>query len=391
MTIHKKVTYLLLTLGALVLLPYFGSHIHYNGEFPDNFFEYPPLQPGEKAPFNKIIFGVLSIAFIGTAVLYLYPKIFGFKKVVQPKTKAVKKVAFPSWFWIGLIMWAGTLILLFIRAGEPKWLLHWSDLPIFWGFTFLLDGIVYKRKGGESIIENSPREMVGIAVASVAGWMIFEYLNFFVDENWFYPAGNIVPQNEFLLYAIIGSSGLLPMAFEWYSLLRTFKGLRNRWDNGIKISIPGWLLSIFLIVGFLGMFASGLFPDGLFFSLWVSPLAILAIILNKFKIWTPFNPIKTGNWTPILLFALTYLFQGVTMEAWNYFSATHGANGIVTYAPAYWVYSIPFVDEPKLFEMPILGYLGYLPFGVYCWVWWIMFAFMLDIPTKLADLETKGN
>jgi len=388
---HRKVLYLVLALGGLVFLPYIGSLMHYEGTFPKEFFEYPPLVAGEKAPFNKVIFGLLSVAFLGTALLYIYPRIFGFKKPIVQAEKPVAKVAYPFWFWTGLIMWAGTLALLFARISEPKWLLHWSDLPIFWGFTFLLDGIVYKRKGGESIIATVPREIVGIAVASVAGWMIFEYLNFFVDENWYYPRGFIVPDNEFLIYAIIGSSGLLPMAFEWYSLLRTFKGMKNRWDNGPKINFPSWLKNILLVLAFGGMFASGLFPNGLFFSLWVSPLVILTILLEKFGVWTPFTPIKNGNWTPILLFALTYLFQGVTMEGWNYFSAAHGADGIFTYAPAYWVYSIPYVDTPKLFEMPILGYLGYLPFGVYCWVWWIMFAYLLAIPTKLAKLEAEGN
>jgi len=31
-----------------------------------------------------------------------------------------------------------------------------------------------------------------------------------------------------------------------------------------------------------------------------------------------------------------------------------------------WVYDIPYVDALRLFEMPILGYAGYLPFGVLC-------------------------
>jgi hypothetical protein len=33
---------------------------------------------------------------------------------------------------------------------------------------------------------------------------------------------------------------------------------------------------------------------------------------------------------------------------------------------AKWVYSIPFVDRFHLFEMPLLGYAGYVPFGLEC-------------------------
>jgi hypothetical protein len=39
---------------------------------------------------------------------------------------------------------------------------------------------------------------------------------------------------------------------------------------------------------------------------------------------------------------------------WNYFSL------------ARWTYTIPFVQRFHLFEMPIVGYGGYLPFGLEC-------------------------
>jgi hypothetical protein len=31
-----------------------------------------------------------------------------------------------------------------------------------------------------------------------------------------------------------------------------------------------------------------------------------------------------------------------------------------------WGYSIPFVHRFQIFEMPLLGYAGYLPFGLEC-------------------------
>jgi len=33
---------------------------------------------------------------------------------------------------------------------------------------------------------------------------------------------------------------------------------------------------------------------------------------------------------------------------------------------AHWEYSVPFVYRFPIFEMPILGYAGYLPFGLVC-------------------------
>jgi hypothetical protein len=46
------------------------------------------------------------------------------------------------------------------------------------------------------------------------------------------------------------------------------------------------------------------------------------------------------------------LFTGVWWEAWNYYSVPK------------WVYTIPYVGFWKIFEMPLLGYLGYPFFGL---------------------------
>jgi hypothetical protein len=33
---------------------------------------------------------------------------------------------------------------------------------------------------------------------------------------------------------------------------------------------------------------------------------------------------------------------------------------------AHWVYTVPYVERYHLFAMPLIGYAGYLPFGVIC-------------------------
>jgi hypothetical protein len=53
-------------------------------------------------------------------------------------------------------------------------------------------------------------------------------------------------------------------------------------------------------------------------------------------------------------FTAAALVCGFFWEMWNYGSL------------ARWEYSIPYVDRFRLFEMPALGYAGYLPFGIEC-------------------------
>jgi len=36
------------------------------------------------------------------------------------------------------------------------------------------------------------------------------------------------------------------------------------------------------------------------------------------------------------------------------------------YSLARWTYSVPLVHRFQIFEMPLLGYAGYLPFGLEC-------------------------
>jgi hypothetical protein len=111
----------------------------------------------------------------------------------------------------------------------------------------------------------------------------------------------------------------------------------------------------------------------------------LSAVLDKLRIWSPFDLIKKGNWSSVLIFALSYLIQGFLLEFWNYFSATHENGQIQTQTPAYWRYSLPYVNDYHLFEMPVVGFMGYLPFGTYCIIWWVVFAFLLNIPSQFTD------
>jgi len=383
MSITKKMVFLLLSMAALLFLPWLGGYFHFDGKFPSDFFAYPPLKPIAKPGFDLIIFIAVAVICAGIAAIYIIPKWFGFKKVHFTIEEKPAKVKLPYWFYIGLISWGSALTMNALHLKEPAWLIHWGDVPLFWGAVLVLDGIVYKRSGGKSLVPIVPQELFGIGVASMTGWMIFEYMNFFVDDNWYYPFGNIFSREKFLLYAFIVSSGLLPLAFEWYLLFLTFPKLANRFRNGMKIVLSKSAKNIVLILALVSMFVASLFPSYLFFVLWVSPPVILGIVLNKIGVWTPFDTIAKGNWAPVLLSALTYFVTGFTLEGQNYLSAIHdGQNVLFTNTPAYWQYSLPYVNVAHVFEMPILGYFGYLPFGVYCWLWWIAFATLLNIPAK---------
>jgi len=60
------------------------------------------------------------------------------------------------------------------------------------------------------------------------------------------------------------------------------------------------------------------------------------------------------------------LMCGFFWEFWNYWAITK------------WYYNVPYVGFFKIFEMPILGYLGYLPFALelYAMYWFTRSLFL---------------
>lgn len=390
MSAPRKVFWLCLAMFGIIIVPYIGAYIHTGGNFDKDYFDFPPLKPETVfRDFSWPVFWTVVVIFAVTMLLYFFPTLFGWKKgekniVVQARPS----VGFPIWFWAGLVVWAGSFIFLIGHFSGPKWFLNWAYVPLYWGFTFVLDGIVYKRTGGKSIFNNDPQELVAIGVASVSGWLIFEYLNFFVLEYWYYPKGNLVKDDVFCTYAVFASSALLPLCFEWYSFFNSFRRFVNKYKHGPKISVSKSLQVILIALAYLLLFLMPFYPTYLCPIIWLSPLIIITVALDLLGIWTPFAPIKKGNWTPVLFMALTYLVEGFLLEGQNYASASH-ANGIVqTEYPGYWVYNVPFVNDFHVFEMPVVGFYGYLPFGIYCLVWWISFAFLLKIPTDFAKYES---
>ena len=386
MSERTKIGLLLLSVAVIIFAPYLGAHFAFGGEIRDDYFAFPPLEVPPKSPFSWPVFITVSLIGVAIVLLFVYPRLYGFRAGALEKRKLGTDFQFPSWFWIGLLLWGGTLIVLWGKFSGPLWWINWAVIPLFWGFTFVLDGIVYRHTGGLSLFGRNPRELLAMGLASCGGWMIFEWLNFFVNDNWYYPEGYRLSDDQFLIYAFIGSSGLMAMSFEWYSLFNSWEGFRRLYANGPKVRFGRGTRMVLLVIAVVGLFCCAFIPDYSFGILWTSPLVILAVTLSLLGIWTPFRLIPEGNWTPVLFLALTYFVQGILCECWNYFSGVHVAGQPVdTINPDYWVYSIPFVDVLHVFEMPMLGLGGYLPFGIYCGIWWIVFAYLLNIPTQFDE------
>jgi hypothetical protein len=61
---------------------------------------------------------------------------------------------------------------------------------------------------------------------------------------------------------------------------------------------------------------------------------------------------QNGDWRPVIELWIGVLITALFWEMWNYYSYPK------------WVYSVPWGGFWHIFEMPLLGYLGYLPFSL---------------------------
>lgn len=199
-----------------------------------------------------------------------------------------------------------------------------------------------------------PGPFAALFPASAAFWWLFEYLNRFV-QNWQYSGSDYPPGTYFLL-ATLSFATVLPAVLSVRAWLTSFPRvhavLRGR-------RLPAAALTPAAVHGALaaagaGLLLAGAAPDYGFPFLWLSPMLIVAAFQVQEGRCALLEEARRGVWGSLAAAALAALVCGFFWEMWNYFSL------------ARWTYAVPFVDRFRLFEMPLLGYAGYLPFGLEC-------------------------
>jgi hypothetical protein len=218
----------------------------------------------------------------------------------------------------------------------------------------VVNALTYRRSG-HCLLTDRPRYLLSLFLVSAAFWWFFEYLNRFV-QNWYYVGIGTLTPWEYFLFATLPFSTVLPGVLSTYEWLATFPRLSAGLDHfaPIPISRPKTLAAILLVLSCIGLAAIGLRPDLLFPLLWLAPLIAITSLQALRGQPTLFSNVRHGDWRQLWLLALAALICGFFWEMWNYYSL------------AKWIYTVPYVNRFRIFEMPILGYAGYLPFGLEC-------------------------
>ena len=343
----------LLTSSLVVLLiglPLLGVLV--TGQEVAKYYEFPPLTHYvPHAPFSWPAF--IALACLGLLVATL----LFLQLQSQPHASPGKKIrffTFPWWGYCGLLLILTGWVLAWNRFSWCAPVQAHTFLPLWFGYILLVNGLTTVRKGS-CMLQKRPGYFFALFPVSAGFWWFFEYLNRFV-QNWYYLGIEDFSAISYVIHASLSFSTVLPAVLSTEEFLCTFSKLTVPLKRSFPVTCrkgKTLALILFLISG-MGLSAIGIWPDLLFPLLWLSPLIIIVTVQKVTGQPALLDPLSHGDWRPLWLPALAALVCGFFWELWNVKSYAH------------WVYSIPFVQKGHIFEMPVLGYLGYLPFGLEC-------------------------
>ncbi len=226
---------------------------------------------------------------------------------------------------------------------------HWGFFPLWLGYCLTVDAITVRRTG-TSLLTRSRLAYIGLFAASVPAWWLFELINK-RTQNWIYLDDGSIGPIEHALLASLAFSTVIPAVFGTAELVGSFNWVR-RLGAGPRISPTGKVLSGFLVAGIVMLTATLLWPRVFFPCVWLSVFFILEPFNQLLGHRTLLERTAEGDWRPVISLGLGTLICGFFWELWNYWSFPK------------WVYDVPFVGFGRIFEMPVLGYGGYLPFAL---------------------------
>jgi len=264
---------------------------------------------------------------------------------------------------------------------EPFW--SWNT-PIAWtGFILFADGVVFRRRGTSWIV-SAPREFVFLAIASIPLWLVFEFYNRFID-NWYYVN---LPDNALLRYFGYAWSfaTIWPAIFEGAELIAVWRGagvVRERItvnaeaaehaekalpENSLRTrSYLTLFRKLFGRAQWLSIVAGAamlVWP-----LIWPSRYLAAPVWLGFIFLLDPINArlggeslkadLERHRYDRLVNLALSGLLCGVLWEFWNYWSR------------AKWHYTVPIMENLKIFEMPVPGYFGFPAFAFECFTMYV--------------------
>jgi hypothetical protein len=255
-----------------------------------------------------------------------------------------------------------------------NWLLdgmrtHVLFFPLWLGYILVVDGLVWYRRG-TSLLTRSRRAFVGLFLVSIAVWWLFEVINW-RTQNWEYLGRENFSDLSFLILSSISFSTVIPAVFGTAELVSTFGWVKRLGKGPVIKPVPPVLWGFF-ITGCVMLICILIWPKVFFPFNWLSFYFLLAPI----NVWLGNRSLSqytaVGDWRPVVALWIGTLICGFFWEMWNIYSFPK------------WIYHVAPFEFLYIFEMPLLGYGGYLPFGLELFAFYHLVMGLLS-PKKSGD------
>jgi hypothetical protein len=254
-------------------------------------------------------------------------------------------LSLPQWWW-GLMLVGVCWPLNWFMPGPRT---AYFFFPLWLGYIYMVDAMVHSRTGS-SLWTRSRRDFALLFLASAPVWWLFEAINQRTG-NWEYLGRQLFSDPAYCALCTVAFSIVMPAVFETAELVRTFQWV-ERLSAGPRFQPKPSLRTSLFLIGIAMLFLILAFPRQCYPLVWTS----LVLILEPINCWLGrrylLQYLQRGDWRPILSLSLGALICGFFWEMWNYYSYPK------------WIYHTPGAQFLHLFEMPLLGYGGYIPFGL---------------------------
>jgi hypothetical protein len=238
------------------------------------------------------------------------------------------------------------------------WALNWSVdglrthlafFPLWVGYCLFIDGLVLYRTG-TSLLSRARWQYLGLFLASAPAWWIFEAINA-RTRNWIYVGAESFDPITYALLTTLSFSTVIPAVFGTAELVGSFELVRGL-RRGPRIGGHPAAVRAFFVAGLVMLALLIAAPRTFYPFVWLA----LYFIVEPVNVWlgnrTLAASTRLGDWRPVVALWGGVLVTAFFWEMWNWLSFPK------------WVYEVPGVASVKLFEMPLPGYGGYLPFSM---------------------------
>ena len=272
----------------------------------------------------------------------------------------------PPHGWIGLGVIAAAEALLFrgsTLVGE------WFT-PIVWtGYVLFADALV-ARVTRRSFLTTDRAELPGVVLASIGCWWLFEWHN----APRFWRGGPDAAGLWWQYHNIEPNPFLRRVGYDWAfatilpALFLTARALAATLFAGFRVAPvrpPRWALSVSIAAGVVAVAVPlAVVSPWLVPLVWLGYTLLLEPVNYRLGARSWLRALERGDASLVASLLASGLVCGVLWEFWNYWALTR------------WTYTVPYVGAVKVFEMPVLGYLGFPPFALECYAMYNFLAWV---------------